>query len=38
MDDYLGYTEVWQAVQHLQQVLDHEEWRRPEFNRPQAVT
>jgi kynureninase len=35
---YLGYTEVWQAVQHLQQVLDHEEWRRPEFHRPQAVT
>jgi kynureninase len=35
---YIGYEDVWQAVQHLQQVLVSGEWRRPEFNLKQAVT
>jgi kynureninase len=29
---------VWNAVEHLRQVLDTAEWQRPEFNRQHAVT
>ena len=35
---YLGFEEVWHAVEHLRQVLDTREWQRPEFNRRNAVT
>jgi kynureninase len=35
---YLGFEEVWNAVEHLHQVLETEEWRRPEFNQKQSVT
>lgn len=35
---YLGFEEVWNAVEHLVQVLDGGEWKRPEFNRKNAVT
>ena len=35
---YLGYEEVWQAVDRLKVVLETEEWRRPEFVRQRAVT
>jgi kynureninase len=35
---YIGFADVWHAVEHLRQVLDSEEWRRPEFGRKQAVT
>ncbi len=35
---YLGFEEVWQAVDHLRQVLESGEWRRAEFNRQHAVT
>jgi kynureninase len=35
---YLGYEDVWNAVEHLRAVLVDEEWRRPEFHRLQAVT
>ncbi|MES2940197.1 MAG: kynureninase [Pseudomonadota bacterium] len=35
---YLRYEDVWNAVEHLRQVLDTEEWRKPEFNRKHAVT
>lgn len=35
---YLGFEAVWQAVEQLKQVLDSGEWRRPEFNRRNAVT
>ena len=35
---YLGFEDVWNAVEHLRQVLSSEEWRRPDFNRQQAVT
>jgi kynureninase len=35
---YLGYEDVWNAVDQLQQVLQSEEWRKPEFNTKHAVT
>ena len=35
---YLGFEEVWQAVAHLQQVLDSGEWQRAEFTQKHAVT
>ena len=35
---YLRFEDVWHAVEHLRQVLADGEWRRPEFNRQQAVT
>ena len=35
---YLGFEEVWQAVEQLRQVLDGGEWRQPGFQRAQAVT
>jgi len=35
---YTGFADVWQAVEHLRQVLASGEWERPEFNRQQAVT
>ena len=35
---YLEYEDVWNAVEHLRQVLASGEWRRPEFNRQHAVT
>jgi kynureninase len=35
---YIGYEDVWNAVEHLRQVLDAGEWQRPEFNQIHAVT
>ncbi|MEJ7932392.1 kynureninase [Ramlibacter sp. AN1015] len=35
---YIGYEDVWHAVEHLREVLETEAWRQPEFNRKQAVT
>jgi kynureninase len=35
---YLGFEDVWHAVEHLRQVLESGEWRQPEFHRQQAVT
>ena len=35
---YIGFEDVWNAVEHLRQVLESGEWRRPEFNRKHAVT
>ncbi len=35
---YTRFEDVWHAVEHLRQVLETAEWRRPEFNRKQAVT
>ena len=35
---YIGFEEVWQAVEHLKQVLETGEWQRPEFNQKRAVT
>ncbi|MBX3652817.1 MAG: kynureninase [Ramlibacter sp.] len=35
---YLGFEDVWNAVEHLREVLDTGEWQRPEFNQKHAVT
>jgi kynureninase len=35
---YLGFEDVWNAVDHLRSVLESGEWRKPEFNRELAVT
>ena len=35
---YIGFVDVWNAVEHLKQVLESGEWKRPEFNRKHAVT
>ena len=35
---YTSFENAWTAVEHLVQVLEHEEWRRPGFNRKNAVT
>ncbi len=35
---YLGFEEVWNSVEHIVQVLDTAEWKRPEFNQKNAVT
>lgn len=35
---YLGFEDVWNAVEHLCEVLASEEWRRSEFNAKHAVT
>ncbi|MEO6879309.1 MAG: kynureninase, partial [Gemmatimonadaceae bacterium] len=35
---YLRYTDVWDAVDHLANVLSTEEWRHPRFTRRSAVT
>ncbi|MBP6765497.1 MAG: kynureninase [Rubrivivax sp.] len=35
---YLRYVDAWDAAEHLRQVLDIGEWRRPEFSQQQAVT
>lgn len=35
---YVGFTDVWDAVEHLLQVLTREEWREARFNRKSAVT
>ena len=35
---YIGFEDVWNAVEHLRQVLETEEWKKPEFNQKHAVT
>jgi kynureninase len=35
---YIGFVDIWHAVEHLRQVLESGEWRRPEFNQKHAVT
>ena len=35
---YIGFEDVWNAVEHLRQVLTQAEWQRPEFNQQHAVT
>jgi kynureninase len=35
---YIGFEDVWQAVEHLRQVLDTGEWKEARFNQKQAVT
>ena len=35
---YIGFEDVWHAVEHLKQVLETAEWKKPEFNQKHAVT
>ena len=35
---YLGFEDVWHAVEHLREVLTIEAWRQPQFNQKNAVT
>jgi kynureninase len=35
---YLGFEDVWNAVEQMKQVLESGEWRRAEFNQKHAVT
>jgi kynureninase len=35
---YTRFVDAWDAAEHLRQVLDAGDWRRPEFNRRHAVT
>ena len=35
---YLGFEDIWNAVEQLRQVLESAEWQRAEFNQKQAVT
>ncbi|MEO5737606.1 MAG: kynureninase [Variovorax sp.] len=35
---YLGFEDVWNAVEHLVQVLETAEWKQPAFNQKNAVT
>ena len=35
---YVRHVDVWDAAEHLRQVLESGEWQRPEFNQKQAVT
>ena len=35
---YTGFEDVWLAVEHLTQVLEAAEWKRPQFNQKSAVT
>ena len=35
---YLGFEDVWHAVEHLRQVLETAEWQQPAFNQKHAVT
>ena len=35
---YIGFVDVWNAVEHLRQVLESGEWQKLEFNQKHAVT
>lgn len=35
---YIGFEDVWNAVEHLKQVLETSEWKKAEFNQKHAVT
>ena len=35
---YVGFEDVWNAVEHLRQVLESGEWQKAEFNQTHAVT
>lgn len=35
---YIGFAEVWDAVEHLRQVLAADEWKQPRFQTKGAVT
>jgi kynureninase len=35
---YIGFAEVWDAVEHLRQVMETGQWREPRFHQQGAVT
>ncbi|MES2360443.1 MAG: kynureninase [Pseudomonadota bacterium] len=35
---YIGFEDVWNAVEHLKQVMETGEWQRAEFNKKNTVT
>lgn len=35
---YVGFEDVWNAVEHLRDVLETGDWQRPQFNQQNAVT
>ncbi|MDF0606411.1 kynureninase [Neisseriaceae bacterium TC5R-5] len=35
---YLSYSDIWEAVERLRQILDSGSWDKPEFHRRSAVT
>jgi kynureninase len=35
---YIGFEDVWNAVEHLRQVLETSQWKQPQFNQKHAVT
>jgi kynureninase len=35
---YIGFEDVWNAVEHLRQVLESGEWQQPRFTQQRAVT
>jgi kynureninase len=35
---YIGFEDVWNAVEQLRQVLQSSEWQQPQFNQKHAVT
>ena len=35
---YVGYADVWHAVQNLKEVMDTQEWQQARFSKKQAVT
>jgi len=35
---YVGYADVWHAVEQLRQVMDSGEWQDPRFAKQHAVT
>ncbi|MES2911458.1 MAG: kynureninase [Pseudomonadota bacterium] len=35
---YIGFEDVWHAVEHLRQVLRTAEWQKPQYNQKNAVT
>jgi kynureninase len=35
---YTSFEDVWNAVEHLRQMLESGEWKQPEFNQKSAVT
>ena len=35
---YLGYADVWHAVEQLREVMESGQWREPRFSQQHAVT
>ena len=35
---YIGFEDVWNAVEHLKQVMESGEWQQPQFNQHNEVT